>query len=227
MHSAYRIGPTQVSRLSRSKVSLMNDLQPTNSELALSDRLDNIAICYDKFLAVRLAKAVEALIAQAPDLAGVSGLTESWGVAKSMTGGVLARAVRQPMLDPWVRTSERFLNIGLHKQYPHTHFIRHLKDFARLVLSWASAARDGAEGEIHLLGRRITPLLFGRLLIEIKSYAAGDRLRWRVADRVLRIELTGKGLLSEISLTGVMQRSVLKAGCRFIVPPVLSKTVVY
>lgn len=204
----------------------MDGKQLTYSTLASTNRLDSIVICYEKFLAVRLAKAVTALIAQAPELSDVSGFIESWGVARSMTSGLLSQAVRQPLLDQWVRTSERLLNIGLHKQYPHTHFIRHLKDFGRLVLSWASTARDGAEAEVHLLGRRIAPLMFGRLLIEIKGYSAGDTLRWRVADQVLRIELTGKGLVAEISLAGDMQTSVLKSGCRFIAPPLLSNTVV-
>lgn len=204
----------------------MNGSRPMNSKAVLTERLANVVICYEKFLAVRLAKVAEALTAQAPELCHASGFLDSWRVARSMQGGLLARAVRQPMLDAWVKTAERLLEIGVHEHYPHAHFVRHLKDFARLVLSWASAAPEGAEGRVNLLGRRAVPLMFGRLLLEVTDYSPGEVLTWRVAERVLRIELSGRGTLAEISLSGAAGAGSLDSRCRLLEPPVLGGAVV-
>lgn len=203
----------------------MDGLQPTNSAAGLTDRLTNVAICYEKFLAVRTAKVAEAVSAQAREVCDASGFLESWRVAKTMKSGFLAQAVRQPLVDSWVKTAERLIEIGVHEEYPHAHFVRHLKDFARLVLSWASAAPEGAEGRVHLLARRVIPLMFGRLLLEVNDYSAGGMLKWRVADRVLRIELAGTGTLAEISLSGDTEAVLLESRCRLLKPPAVGRTV--
>lgn len=191
------------------------------SRPVLSDRLEAVAKSYEKLLAVHLVNVIEALLAQAPEFCELSGLAEAWGVAKRLKGGVLARAVRQPTLDLWVKTSERLLEIGVHQRYPRAHFIRHLKDFARLVLSWAGGADEGAEGRVELLARRVTPIAFGTLLLEVTGYSPDEELTWRVESQVLRVGLVGKGPLAEINLSGGSEIWPANSRCRLIVPPVV------
>lgn len=199
--------------------------QPEDSRSDLTERLADVAASYEKFLAVHFVKAAEALTARAPEFCEISGFRESWNLVGSLKRGVLAQAVRQPMLDLWVKTSERLLELGVYERYPHAHFVRHLKDFARLLLSWAGAAPDGAEGTVHLLGRRFMPLMFGRLLLEVKGYSEGEVLRWRVTDRVLRIGLGGKTTLAEISLSGGTEARLLKSRAGLLKPPVVGGAV--
>lgn len=203
----------------------MGGLPPAKPKLTLIERLDEVARSYEKFLAVHLTKVVQALLTQAPVLCETSGFLDSWGTAKSMKGGVLAEAVRQPLLDLWVKTAEHLLEIGVHQRYPHAHFARHLKDFARLVLSWASAAPEGAEGRVQLLGRGVIPLFFGRLLLQVSDYSGDETLIWRVTGRVLHLELAGRGSLAEISLAGGAQARVSKSRCRLLKPPVVGGAV--
>jgi hypothetical protein len=179
-----------------------------------------IASRYEKLLAVRLINAVNALRTDAPELCASSGFYASWSGVEHLRAETLFRAVRHPLLDAWVQTSERLLSVGAHKRYSQAHSSRHLKDFSRLVLSWVSAESVGASGEVPLLGRVVIPLLFGRSMLVLKERLVDQTLSWRMVDQVLRMDLGGGvGTIAEVSLTNPSENSILSSKCTLQPPP--------
>jgi hypothetical protein len=153
---------------------------------------------YEKLLLARLIDVAERLDALCPDLVEATGFRAQWSIVESLSGQALARAVRQPLLDAWVRSAERLWGLGLFQRYPEAHPGRHLREFSRLVLSWAEGAPDGTRGQVPLLGCRTVPLAFGEAILTSTAGPAAGLLEWRIHHGRLILELNGAEKLGDL-----------------------------
>lgn len=141
---------------------------------------------YEKQLILRLVQVCDSIIAEAPDLADVTNFERLWSAAIRVSPLGLVRASRQPLLDAWISTAERLVRYGIHKSYPEAHPARHLKNFARVVLSWAPYLPDYTRGEIRIVGQQVFQLLHGELLLIGGDRNADETLLWEVKGGTLR-----------------------------------------
>jgi hypothetical protein len=148
-----------------------------------------IAARYEKLLLFRLLQLAERLSSDNPELVSRTGFTENWALVKRLVPGTLLHMVRQPLLDAWVYTAECIVRRGLHVRYPKAHPSRHLKDFSRLVLSWATCISGDASGVVPLLGRQVVPLLFGNALLVSTTGPQCGQLHWHSEDGRLEIRI--------------------------------------
>lgn len=175
---------------------------------------------YERFLAIRLIDSVQLLRAQAPEICEQSGFLNNWFVVEQMPAESLFRAAAQPLLDTWLRTHEMLTVIGAYERYAHAHPVRHLRDFARLLLSWISSSTPNAEGAVNVLGRQVFPLLSGEWLLVLKERMASAKLLWRVENEALRIVLPQIGTIAEVNLGEPQHSGTLGSRCSLITPPV-------
>ncbi len=174
---------------------------------------------YERLLAFRLIDSAKRLCLEARELCEQTGLLDNWLAVEQSTAEFLFRIVKQPILDSWVQTAEALLSVDAHKRYPHAHPSRLLKDFSRLLLSWAADMPGGFQGEVQLLGRRAFPLLSGSQLLLLNRRGANEKLRWRVDNQVLTIRLDGVGTIAEVDLSNPQERRVLSSQCALKTAP--------
>jgi hypothetical protein len=155
-----------------------------------------IVVRYERLLAFRLIDSAKRLCTETPQLCERTGFLRNWLAVEGSPAEFLFRVVGHPLLDYWVQVTEALLSVDAHKRYPHVHPSRHLKDFSRLLLSWASHLPEGFNGEVQLLGRRAFPLLFGRQLLLLNERAADEKLSWRTDNQVLKIGLGSLGTIA-------------------------------
>lgn len=156
---------------------------------------------HERLIAYRFIQVAETLLAEAPVLARISGFEECWSIAEHIPSGWLQHAVRQPLLDTWVRCAERLLRNRTHTRYPDAHPSRHLKSFAHLLLSWAHFAPENTRGRVPLFGWRTMSLLSGRLLVCIAE-PRPEQVQWKVQHGVLTLTAGQSNLEVDLSGTG-------------------------
>ncbi len=177
---------------------------------------------YERLLAFRLIDAARRLREEAPELCAQTAFLDNWRAVEQSSAEFLFRLVGQPILDGWVQTARALLSVGAHKRYPSAHPSRHLKDFSRLLLSWASDMPEGFEGEVELLGRRAFPLMHGHQLLLLNGRTTGAKLSWRTDGRVLSIGLQGAGTIAEVNLGNPAESHALTSQCELKVAPVVA-----
>lgn len=145
-----------------------------------------IADRFDKLTLLRLINVCESFIDESAELAKSTGFSDLWANFSGIAPEALARIARHPLTYAWVFTGETLLKNGIHQRYPEAHPARHLKDFNRLLLSWATHLPDGACGSLSVPGRRAMQLSYGDYilcsdeLVDVSDFTwkrEGDRLR--------------------------------------------------
>jgi hypothetical protein len=174
---------------------------------------------YERFLAIRLIDSVQLLRAQAPEICEQSGFLNNWLVVEQLPAESLFRAAAQPLLGSWLRTHEMLTAVGAYGRYTHAHPVRHLRDFARLLLSWISSSTPNADGAVDVMGRQVFPLLSGEWLLVLKERMASAKLLWRVENQVLRMALPQIGTIAEVNLEDPHHTDTLSSHCSLITPP--------
>lgn len=180
---------------------------------------ERIADHYEKLLVLRLVQVADAFCHDTPALSAETGFTGAWSAVETWPTGVLQSAARQPLLDSWVAMAERLVAAGVHRRYPGSHPSRHLRDFSRLALSWASEAPDGAAGQLQLLGRRSVPLVFGRAVLCTDTPTVDDELQWVVRGERLVISRADAGVIAEIDLAEPSRVTVTGPSWALVSPP--------
>jgi len=178
-------------------------------------------IRYERFLAIRLIDSVQFLQAQAPDLCEQSDFRKNWLLVEQLPADILFQAASQPLLGSWLKIHEALTLVDAYRHYPHAHPVRHLRDFARMLLSWISNSTPNAQGAVHLMGRQVFPLLSGKRLLVLKERKASGKLLWRAESQVLKIEFPGVGTIAEVDLADPHRSDTLDSHCLLITPPVL------
>lgn len=176
---------------------------------------------YERFLAIRLIDSVQCLRAQAPHLCEQSDFRENWLVVEQMPAEMLFQAAAQPLLGSWLRIYEALTLVGAYTRYPNAQPVRHLKDFARVLLAWIGSLTPDAQGAVHLMGRQVFPLLSGRRLLVLKERMAVGKLLWRTENHVLKISLPRIGAIAEVDLADPHLSDSLDSQCFLMTPPVL------
>jgi hypothetical protein len=165
------------------------------SDISSSSRAASLAARFDKLLLFRLSQIGRIVTNDAPQLAERTGFADVWFMAGGLSAAGLALAARQPLVHAWVSSMEEMVRNGIHERYPDAHPSRQLKDFARVVLSWASHLPDACGGRIYMAGRRALQLDFGNLVLVGGDQGSNDTLAWRMQDGTLRIERNGACIL--------------------------------
>jgi hypothetical protein len=142
---------------------------------------------YEKQLILRLSHLCETIIAEAPEIAHRTNFIQSWETARTVTSQGLVLASRQPLLDAWVSTGEWLVRYGIHVRYPDAHPARHLRHFARIVLSWASNLPDKTSGYIAIAGPQVLPLFHGSMLLIGNDRTLNGTISWAVDGGTLRL----------------------------------------
>jgi hypothetical protein len=142
---------------------------------------------YEKQLILRLSHVCETIIAEAPEIAHRTNFIQSWENARTLTSQGLVLASRQPLLDAWVSSAEWLVRYGLHLRYPDAHPARHLKQFARIVLSWAPNLPDKTSGHIAVAGPQVLPLFHGSMLLIGTDRTLNGTISWAVDGGTLRV----------------------------------------
>jgi hypothetical protein len=179
---------------------------------------------YEKQLILRLVQVCDTIVSDAPELATRTNFSDLWSIAMTVTSQGLVLASHQPLLDAWVSTAERLVRNGIHKRYPDAHPARHLKNFARVLLSWAAYLPDGTKGEISIVGPQVFPLFYGNLILAGGSRDASEALSWEVEGGSLRIGEKGKGPILAASLSDCAGAVVCDEDWRLIRPAKLRST---
>lgn len=180
----------------------------------------SVVIRYERFLAIRLIDSVQSLQAQTPDVCEQSDFRENWLLVEQLPADILFQAAAQPLLGSWLRTHEALTRVGAYVRYPNAQPVRHLKDFARILLSWIGSSAPNTEGLVPVMGRQVFPLLSGKRLLVLKERMASAKLLWRVKNRVLNITLPRIGTIAEVDLTDPHRSDTLDSHCFLMTPPV-------
>lgn len=165
------------------------------SDVSICSRAPAIAARFDKLLILRLSQICRIVIGDAPRLADRTGFAHLWSLAGGLSASGLALAARQPLVCAWVSSLEEMVRNGIHERYPDAHPSRHLKDFARLSLSWASHLPEGCGSRFHMAGRQAVQLDFGNVILFGGDQGRNDTLVWRTRGGTLRIERNGVCIL--------------------------------
>lgn len=150
---------------------------------------------FDKLLLLRLIQACETLISESTELTEATGFSDLWAAAKGIAPQGLARVSQHPLAHAWVSTTETLLKHGIHTRYPLAHPTRHLKDFSRLVLSWATHLPDGVSGRLSVPGRRATQLAFGDFVLCREDVVDTHTFIWSREGGVIRIGPAGQPVM--------------------------------
>jgi hypothetical protein len=175
---------------------------------------------YERFLAIRLIDSVQCLRTQAPEICEQSNFPQNWSVIEQLPAEILFQAAAQPLLGAWLRTYEALTLVGAYERYPNAQPVRHLKDLARMLLSWMGSLAPNAHGAVHVIGRQVFPLLLGERLLVLKGRMASAKLLWWVENQVLRISLPSIGTIAELDLADPHRSDTLDSHCFLMTPPV-------
>jgi hypothetical protein len=189
------------------------------SDIFASINSSSVATRYERFLAIRLIDSVQVLQGQAPAICEQSDFLKNWFVVEQLPAEILFQAAAQPLLGAWLRTHEALTLVGAYGRYPNAQPIRHLKDFARILLSWIGRFAPNAQGSVHVMGRQVFPLLSGEQLLVLKERTTA-KLLWRVENQVLRISLAPIGTIAELDLADPPRSDTLDSYCFLMTPPV-------
>ena len=176
---------------------------------------------YERFLAIHLIDSVQVLQTQSPDLCEQSDFRENWLLVEHLPADILFQAAAQPLLGSWLRTHEALTLVRTYARYPNGHAVRHLKDFARILLSWIGSTTPNAHGSVSVLGRQVFPLLGGERLLMLKERIGAGKLLWQAENQVLKIALPEIGTIAEVDLADPHRSDTLDSHCFLITPPVL------
>lgn len=146
-----------------------------------------IADRFDKLTLLRLINVCESFISESAELADSTGFSDQWSNFSGIAPEALAHIARHPLTYAWVFTAETILKNGIHERYPAAHPARHLRDFSRLMLSWATHLPDGASGSLSVPGRRATQLSYGDYILCSDELVDTSDFTWHRDGERLRI----------------------------------------
>jgi hypothetical protein len=160
---------------------------------------EKLVILYQKLLAFRLTYVANAFLTECAELAEATGFTANWFLLNRLPRGMLAEALRCPLLDQWVACAERLIQHRAHLLYPHAHPQRHLKEFSEVVLSLADVLPEGESGEANSLTIHRLKLLRGEMTLAPSRGLEDHTLRWMRRTGRLLIEWGGDDIAIPLS----------------------------
>ncbi|HEU4710005.1 MAG TPA: hypothetical protein VFS76_00495 [Pyrinomonadaceae bacterium] len=176
-----------------------------------------IADRFDKLTLLRLINVCESFIDDSAELADSTGFSDLWVNFSGIAPEALARIARHPLTYAWVFTAETLLKNGIHQRYPEAHPARHLKDFSRLLLSWATHLPDGASGALSVPGRRATQLSYGDYILCSEELVDLGDFTWKRDGERLRIGPAGSPIFE--CDVDFKQIHAVNAGCNLVTTP--------